>query len=123
MYLPDTNVFILGLKGNKKEARFLAKAISKNKLFISVTVAAEFLAKAEGEGRVSFLTLMEKFPILGIDRAVAEVAAEYRKSSLKTKRVLMLDCFLAAQAKLNHLILVTNNKSDFPMKDIKVIAL
>lgn len=122
MYLSDTNVFILGLKGNKKEARFLAKAISKNKLFISVAVVAEFLAKAEGEGRISFLTLMEKFPILGIDREVAEVAAEYRKLSLKTKRVLMIDCFLAAQAKINHLTLVTGDKTDFPMKDIKVIS-
>lgn len=122
MYLPDTNVFILGLKGNKKEASFLAKAISKNKLFISVSVVAEFLAKAEGEGQESFLTLMGKFPVLDVDREVAQVAAQYRKQSLKTKKVFMLDCFLAAQAKLNYLTLVTNNKADFPMKDIRVIV-
>jgi len=45
-----------------------------------------------------------------------------RELDLKTKRVHLLDCFLAAQAKINKLTLVTHNKSDFPMKDIKVIS-
>lgn len=53
---------------------------------------------------------------------VAKVAAEYRKQSFKTKRVHLLDCFLAAQAKINKLTLVTNNRSDFPMTDIKVVT-
>lgn len=123
MYLLDTNIFILGLKGNEKEALLLNKAISKNRLAISVIVMAEFLSKAEGEGKVNFLKLVEKFSVLSIDAQVAQLAADYRKQLLqKTKRVILLDCFLAAQARLNNLILVTNNKADFPMKDIKVVS-
>ena len=49
MYLPDTNIFILGFKGDEPEANFLLKAISQNKLVISVIVVGEFLAKAEGK--------------------------------------------------------------------------
>ena len=121
MYLPDTNIFILGLKGNNPQATFLAKAISKNKLFISVIVIGEFLTKADGEKEISFLKLAERFKILSVDEQVARIAAEYRKQSFKTKKAHLLDCFLAAQAKINKLTLVTNDKSDFPMKDVKVI--
>ena len=122
MFLPDTNIFILGLKGKQPEANFLARAISANKLAISVIAVGEFLAKAEGEGRKSFMKLMERFGTLIIDEQTAQIAADYRKISLKTKRVQMLDCFLAAQAKLHNLTLVTNNKADFPMKDIRAIT-
>lgn len=61
-------------------------------------------------------------PILEVNLEVARLAGEYRKKFLKKKRIQLLDYFLAAQAKLNNLILVTHNKSDFPMKDIKVIS-
>lgn len=123
MYLPDTNIFILGLKGHDPEARFLAQVITKKELFISVVAMAEFLAKAEGEGQLGFLKLTESFKVLPIDQEVSKVAAQYRKISFKTKRAHLLDCFLAAQARLNGLILVTNDKSDFPMKDVKIITL
>lgn len=122
MYLPDTNIFILGLKGHEPEASFLAKVISQKQLFISTVAMAEFLSKAEGEGQISFLKLVERFSTLSIDEEIAKVAAEYRKESIKTKRAYLLDCFLAAQARLNGLTLVTNDKSDFPMTDIKVIT-
>lgn len=122
MYLPDTNIFILGLKGNDPEAKFLSKAISSSKLAISIIVMAEFLAKAEGQGESSFRKLLAKFGILPINEETAEVAAEYRKMSSKTKRIHLLDCFLAAQAKINKLTLVTNDRSDFPMRDIKVVT-
>lgn len=122
MYLPDSNIFILGLRGDKPEASFLTKAISQNKLVISVVVMGEFLAKADGEKEISFLKIAQRFKILSVDEPVARMAAEYRKQSTKTKRIHLLDCFLAAQAKINNLILVTNNKADFPMKDIRTIT-
>ena len=122
MYLPDTNIFILGLRGHEPEASFLAKAISQNKLVISVVAMGEFLAKADSEVELGFLRLVERFKVLSIDQVVAKIAGEYRKESFKTKKAHLLDCFLAAQAKLNNLTLVTNDKSDFPMKDIKVIT-
>lgn len=117
-YLSDTNIFIRAAKGYAPEAQFLSKAIRKGQLTISTIVAAEFLAKANVLEKQAFEGLLSKFTVLGIDLEVAKMAAEYRRKSLKQKRVHLLDCFLAAQAKLNHLILVTNNKTDFPMKDI-----
>ncbi|MBI4039165.1 PIN domain-containing protein [Candidatus Daviesbacteria bacterium] len=122
MYLLDTNVFILGLRGEEPEANLLKKAIQNNKLFISSVVIGEFLSKITEQEAESFYILVEMFKVLPVDKEVAVVAAEYRKTSLKTKRIHLLDCFLAAQAKLQNLILVTNNKSDFPMKDVRTIT-
>ncbi len=119
-YLPDTNIFIRALFGFNKEEVFLNKAFSKNEVAISVVVIGEFYAKSDTKEAETFERLVAVAPILGIDLITARVAADYRKQSLKQSRVQLLDCFLAAQAKLNHLILVTGNKSDFPMKDINV---
>lgn len=121
-YLPDTNIFIRAAKGYSPESEFLSKAVKKEQVVISAIVAAEFLAKANAVEQQAFEELLSKFMILGIDLGVVKMAAEYRRRSLKLKRVHLLDCFLAAQAKLNHLTLVTGDKTDFPMKDIKVIT-
>lgn len=122
MFLPDTNIFILGLKGNEPEAAFLRKAIENNRLCISVVVLGEFLSKVGNEDAEDFSRLLSKFEVLSLDKETAIVAAQLRRDSLKKKRVYLLDCFLAAQAKLHSLTLVTNNKADFPMKDIKVVS-
>jgi predicted nucleic acid-binding protein len=122
LYLPDTNIFILGFQEKTPESKFLTKAISKGQLYISAVVVGEFLAKANESERKGFLQLMNVFEILPVDKEVAQVAAEYRKQMIvKTKRVVLIDCFLAAQAKVYGLVFVTNNVSDFPMKDIKII--
>lgn len=121
-YLPDTNIFIRAAKGYSPELEFFNKIIQKRQIVISSIVVGEFLAKATAQEEKAFENLLNEFRVLSIDVEVAKVAAKYRKESLKVKRGQMLDCFLAAQAKLNKLTLVTNNKSDFPMKDIKIIT-
>lgn len=122
IYLPDTNIFIASAKGFSPEAEFLSKIINKKQVMISSVVAAEFLARASDQEQKTFEPFLSEFKILNIDIEIARTAAEYRKQSLKTKKVHLLDCFLAAQAKLHGLTLVTNNKADFPMKDIKIIT-
>lgn len=121
-YLPDTNIFIKAAKGYLPESKFLSGAIKKRQMTISSIVAGEFLAKADTKEEESFERLLSQFNVVTVDLEVARLAAKYRKESLKSKRIHMLDCFLAAQAKFNHLTLVTNNKADFPMRDIKVIV-
>lgn len=122
-YIPDTNIFIRAVKGEEPETSFLGKLMETRKLFISVVAVSEFLVKAKANEIDFFERLLSEFPILEVDLEVSRVAADYRKLLVKrTKRTILLDCFLAAQAKVHHLILVTNNKADFPMKDIKVIT-
>lgn len=123
MYLPDTNVFIRGLHGKEPDASFLKRVIEKNHCLISAVVVAEFLVSADHKAEEVFRTFMSKLVILSVDTSTAEIAAAYRKElKTKTKRVIIVDCFLAAQAKQHNLTLVTNNRADFPMKDIRIIA-
>lgn len=122
MYLIDTNVLVLAIKGLNPDKGFLNKAIKKRQVVISVVSVAEFLAGASEEARAQFETLISYFPVLHVDVEVARVTATYRAESKKIKRGQLIDCFIAAQAKIGNLTLVTNNKADFPMKDIKVIS-
>ncbi len=122
MYLFDTNVLILAIKAKEPDKSFLKKAIYQKQVYISVISVGEFLSQASKEAESKFNNLIKASPILDIDTKTAKVAAVYRKKFLKTRRVQLLDYFLAAQAKLNNLTLVTHNKSDFPMTDIKVIT-
>ncbi len=122
MYLPDTNIFILGILGEEPEATFLYKVIKKGKLVISSLVIAEYLSKANKKEENRFKMLIGNFKVLSVDAQVAEAGAKYRQNlRQKSKRVALIDCLIAAQAKLDDLTLVTNNRSDFPMSDIKVI--
>jgi len=122
MYLPDTNIIIRALYGHN-EKDFLEAVFSQNKLMLSVIVVAEFLAGASKVDKSKFDKLLKGSEVVSIDQDVAIEASKYRKKYLrKSKRVFLLDCFLAAQAKVNNLTLVTNNTQDFPMKDIKIVA-
>ncbi|MEK7616494.1 MAG: PIN domain-containing protein [Patescibacteria group bacterium] len=122
MYLLDTNVIIRALIGEEPSQSFFKKAVAEKELYLSVVVVGEFLSQATEKEEKQFQKLIDSFPILPIDLDTAKLAAAYRKKFLRTKRTQLLDYFLAAQAKLNHLTLVTNNTSDFPMKDIRTMT-
>jgi len=122
IFLPDTNVFINAFKGIEPDASFLSSHIRKKEIIISVIVLAEFKTKSTIEQQRLFDKLVKALGIVGIDEKVASMAGEYRKKLVKkSKRILLLDCFLAAQAKIHNFTLATNNRSDFPMRDIKII--
>lgn len=122
-FLPDSNIFIKASKGFEVELTFVNNLIERGELIISVIAVGEFYAKSTESERRMFDNLVAQFGVLEIDERVAKIAGDYRKEFLrKSKRVFLLDCFLAAQAKINNLTLVTGNISDFPMKDIKVVS-
>lgn len=120
-YLPDTNIFIRALNGRDPEAEFLQEHISE--VVVSVIVIAEFWVKPQSGEIEKFEELTNRLDIIPIDREVAKQAGIFRGQLLsKSSRVYLQDCFLAAQAKVHHLTLVTNNKADFPMQDIKIVT-
>lgn len=121
-FLADTNVYIRALSGEEPDSRFLKKAVRDKALVFSPIVIAEFLPRALKEEYEIFEEFLRTFLVLSIDEETARIAAGYRKQFLQTSRTRLLDCFLAAQVRQHDATFVTNNRSDFPMRDIQVIA-
>lgn len=123
MFLPDSNIIIRAFQGHRLESSVLQYYIENNTLVLSVIVIAEFLVKANADEKKRFDKLVKEFGTLIVDEDVARVASDYRKQFIrKTNKSFLSDCFIAAQVKVHHLTLVTNNKADFPMEDIKIIS-
>ena len=121
MFLIDTNVLILASKHSDPDYQFLRESLQTSKVCISTITIAEFLIKATRTEKNFFEMILTKMNILIIDEAVARQAADYRSKFLKSRRIVLLDYLIAAQAKIHKLTLATNNKADFHMKDLKVI--
>ena len=121
-FLPDSNVLINFFSGLEPDCGFLSKLLQKNKLHLSVIVIAEILSKATPKEKNDLQELCSIGKIETIGENTAVLAGEYRYGYRnKTKKVYLLDCLLAATCKETSTTLITNNTSDYPMRDIKVI--
>ncbi|EKD57303.1 MAG: hypothetical protein ACD_57C00349G0004 [uncultured bacterium] len=120
--LLDTNILIEAFRGTEPTASLVKKWIKEGNIAISVITVAEFLVNANKEEKEKLSLVLTKFAPLAVEQTIAEIAAEYRREySRKSKRVYLIDCLIAATAKLYNLTLVTKDTKDYPMKDIKII--
>lgn len=123
LYIPDTNILVYALGKKAPYSDWLNERISKNELAISVISVAEFLSGSNDLDGFTFKQFVQNFDVLSIDSVVAQIAGGYRKTYLeKTKKVWLTDCLIAATCKVSGATLATNNKSDFPMKDIQIFS-
>ena len=110
------------MAGKDPYASYLRTIIEDASLALSSIVVAEFLSKSTEKEGQSLQLLIDEFPVFPVDTHVAIKAAIYRKAFLKKKIKLPLpDCLIAATCFVNKCSLATFNKSDYPMKDIKVV--
>lgn len=94
-------------------------AQTEGKLAISVITRAEVLAGFEdGRDRRLARQLLDRFPLLIIDRTVADIAASLRRQN----RWKMPDAFQAALARHHKLKLATRDTDDFPPKRYRFVV-
>lgn len=121
-YLLDTNIVIELMLGREKWAEQVKKWIEDGEIAINSIVVAEFLSKASQLEKEKLKLITSRFGVISIDEVIGEVAGNYRQQfSNKKNKVYLLDCLMAATAKVCNLTLVTRNVADFPMKDIGVV--
>jgi len=121
-FLLDTNVVLEAFWGKKPIASKVKAWIENGKIAVSTITIAEILSKASKEETEKLKLLTSRFGSLPIDEPTAEIAGGYRKQFLrKKKKAYLLDCLIAATAKLYNLKLVTANIKDYPMKDIEIV--
>ena len=90
----------------------------QGRLAISVITRAEVLTGFEGRERQLARRLLDRFPILIIDRPIADLAATLRRKN----RWKMPDALQAALAKHHKLKLATRDTNDFPPKRYRFVT-
>lgn len=120
--LPDTNALIAYFANEDPFASIIERSISDKTLVLSIICVAEFLVKATTEEQKILENIMSKLGVIVIDQPVMKQAVLYRKQALqKSKRVYLLDCFIAATAKVYGVSILTQDKTDYPFSDLIVI--
>lgn len=121
-FLLDTNVILEAFWGKEPAASKVKSWIEAGQIAISAVTIGEIVSNASQTEREKLRLLVSKFGAFPVDQVVAEMAGNYRQQfSRKKKKVFLLDCFIAATAKLYNLQLVTRNIKDYPMEDIEIL--
>jgi predicted nucleic acid-binding protein len=106
--LLDSVIVIDHLNGIDKATQYLAKVHLY--AVISAVTRAEVLTGYDDSHLSPIQQLLEAFPVLVIDAAVADLAANLRRQF----RWKLPDAFQAALAQIHKLTLATRNTKDFP---------
>ena len=105
--LLDSVIVIDHLNGIAAAERYLRSVRDGH---VSVITRAEVLAGTSDSDLLSVRQLLDRFPTLPIDRAVADLAANLRRKH----RWSLPDALQAALAQIHQLQLATRNTNDFP---------
>jgi len=115
-YLPDSNIIIYHLNGNKTATDFITKnmnicAVSR---ITYVEVTAFDFTDDEFPKVKDF---MDCFNTLDTNKAIAVQCLKNRK----IRKIKIPDNFIASTAQVNDLILVTRNTDDFKQLDVNIL--
>ena len=118
----DTDILIAYSKGKLYD--FIHDLVKpENQFFSSVITIAEFRVGLNKDIQFTMEKIKQMFSPLSLDEEVAEMAGAFRQYFLKRGKTIPLDDhFVAATAIKYNLILVTNNKKDFPHKGLRLYS-
>ena len=115
-YLLDSVILIDHLNGRSDATGYLMNV--RYSAAVSVVTRTEVLVPYDTKGAVPIMRLLDAFPTLPIDVAVADRAAALRYQH----RWKLPDAFQAAMAHQHDLKLVTRNTKDFPPDQFKFVV-
>ena len=116
----DTDILIDILRGREAVRTFLLDLMDHSVPCCSVISVAELYAGMRPEEKHATDVLLDGLVIIPIVREIAEVAGRF-KSRVKSRRLELADCLIAATAFVEGAALATGNTKDYPMSEITVI--
>ena len=120
-YLLDSDVIIEFLRG-KSQTISLVNKLKSAGFGCSVLTLMEVKRGVFGKQETVANKLFRAMRIYAVTKEVGDLTVEFIKEWRKKGKTLQLiDTTIAATSVLNDLILVTYNKRDYPMKELKVI--
>ncbi|HEX9774681.1 MAG TPA: type II toxin-antitoxin system VapC family toxin [Actinomycetota bacterium] len=122
-YLLDTTVLIAHLRGDESVAHSLLALLQHgDSLCVSCVNIAEIERGLRPSERRAAEALLDRMEFLTTTREAAEKAGRYQSDwAKKGKTVHLADALIAGTARAHGAVLVTDNVTDFPMKDVRVI--
>lgn len=120
-FLLDTDVLVDLFNDQQYANQLIPDLIGKGPLYISTITIAELRAGFTHSQADFFLPrLYDMVTVLDLDRRKAELGGQFRFDYGKKGKILSItDALIAATAILEECQLVTRNKKDYPMPEIK----
>ena len=121
-FLFDTDVLADLFNDQHYAKQLVSNLINQGSLYISTIVIAELRAGFTDEQADFFLPRLYDFAaVLDLNRKMAELGGQFRFDYGKKGKILSItDALIAATAILEKCQLVTGNRKDYPMPEIKL---
>lgn len=120
-YLLDTSVLIWHLRGDRSVEGYLLELLARgHRLGTSCVCITEIVRGLAPRERKQAFALLDRLDFLPTTREAARRAGEYQATFKQRGQTIHTpDALIAGTARAHGAIVVTENESDFPMKDIR----
>lgn len=124
-YLLDSDVLMDFFKKKRYAVDLIASLVEEGNLATSILSVSELRAGWNPkQAKVFFPRLYDMISLKNITVKIAELAGEFRwEYKIRGISLPTVDTLIAATAVIENCQLVTNNKKDFPMKEITLYSL
>ncbi len=118
--LLDTDILIDILRGREAIRTYLLDLTVRSVPCCSVISVAELYAGMRPEEKHATDALLDALVIVPVTQEIAEVAGRFKRR-VKSRRLELADCLIAATALVEGITLATGNTKDYPMPEITVL--
>lgn len=121
-YLLDSDILMDFFKQKGYAVETLDRLLVSGTLYISILSVTELRTGWMSEqARRFLLKLYDLVKVINLNKKIVELAGKFRQEFKNTKGILLpvIDTLIAATAILEKCQLVTRNKKDYPMPEIK----
>lgn len=116
----DTDILIDILRGREAIRTFLLDRTAHSVPCCSVISVAELYAGMRPEEKHATDALLDALVIAPVTREIAETAGRFKRR-VKSRRLELADCLIAATAFVEGAALATGNTKDYPMPEIALL--